>query len=67
MTAQLALSLCPYGGCDAYGYCLCAENDAEAANLEEAALNGELVRHLAARPIDTLPPIDTYEPSEATP
>ncbi|MCQ9178582.1 hypothetical protein KMT30_05965 [Streptomyces sp. IBSBF 2953] len=63
-------SVCPRGGCDAHGYCPCAEEAPDEAELEQA----DAVRQGRAmkdgdrcRSIDTLPTLDSYEPPEATP
>lgn len=54
---------CPYGGCDAYGYCPCEEDEDELQALEEAALCGELFRNPTVRSVETVPiSIDNYEP-----
>ncbi|SHI65941.1 hypothetical protein [Streptomyces sp. 3214.6] len=61
--------VCPRGGCDAYGYCPCAEEPPDEADLEQAAViaQGQAIKVGGrVRSIDTLPPLDTYEPPEAT-
>ncbi|MHC3474648.1 hypothetical protein ACYF6T_38965 [Streptomyces sp. 7R007] len=52
MSPQAGLFTCPYGGCDAFGYCPCAEADPDDPG--------------RVRDIDTLPPIDTYEPTQGS-
>ena len=78
MTEQLVLFVaCPYGGCDAYGYCPCAEDelDADGDPYDEGdqdASGVDDVREWAyARgrwlPVETVPiSIDDYTP-EGTP
>ncbi|MEW2250436.1 hypothetical protein AB0907_24220 [Streptomyces sp. NPDC006975] len=57
--------VCPYGGCDAFGYCPCAEDppDEEAAGLLDDLAEGRaLLLRGRVRPIHTLPPLDDYHP-----
>ncbi|MFI1767479.1 hypothetical protein ACH41H_36270 [Streptomyces sp. NPDC020800] len=67
MTFQPPLFVCPLGSCDAYGYCPCAEDepdDEEQQLLDDIAEDRALILRGRVRPVDTLPPIDTYEPSQ---
>jgi hypothetical protein len=67
MTAQAALFDCPRGGCDAFGYCPCAEDepdDDEQQLLDDIAAGRALILRGQVRDLETLPPIDTYEPTQ---
>ncbi|MFF3847999.1 hypothetical protein [Streptomyces sp. NPDC002328] len=61
-------STCPRGGCDAYGYCPCAEDkppDEDALRTADDVTAGRaLVDQGRVRDINTLPPLDAYEPPE---
>ncbi|WP_432169110.1 hypothetical protein [Streptomyces sp. 1222.5] len=56
---------CPLGGCDAYGYCPCAEDEPDdEEQLDDVAAGRALVHRGRTRVIETLPPLDTYEPTQ---
>ncbi|MGW0993488.1 hypothetical protein [Streptomyces sp. NPDC002520] len=67
---QPALFACPYGSCDAYGYCLCAEeeppDEAALEQLDDIADGRALILRGRIRDIETLPPIDTFDPTQET-
>lgn len=65
---QPALFACPRGGCDAFGYCPCAEEEPPDESalrlLDDVAEGRALVYGGRIRDIHTLPPIDTYNPED---
>ncbi|WP_426568137.1 hypothetical protein [Streptomyces canus] len=67
MTAP-AVFVCPRGGCDAFGYCPCAEGeppDEDALRTADDVAEGRaLLYEDRVRDIHTLPPIDIYEPQD---
>ncbi|MGV4984554.1 hypothetical protein ACVB8X_14125 [Streptomyces sp. NRAIS4] len=67
MTFQPPLFACPRDGCDAFGYCPCAEDeppDEDALQqLDDVADGRALILRGRIRDIETLPPLDTYEPT----
>lgn len=70
MTSQPDLFVCPFSDCDAFGYCPCAEDeppdDEALEQLDDVAAGRALLLRGRARRIETLPPIDTYEPTQET-
>lgn len=57
-------TICSYGGCDAYGYCPCTENeppDEDELQLhDDVAAGRALILGGRKRPVENLPPIDAY-------
>ncbi|MFJ8153898.1 hypothetical protein [Streptomyces sp. NPDC094468] len=58
MTARVLFE-CPYGGCEAYGYCPCAEDEAELDDLEAVGIASD---YPPARRTHDLPDISNYQP-----
>ncbi|MFI6248993.1 hypothetical protein [Streptomyces sp. NPDC051016] len=53
--------VCPYGGCEPYGYCPCAEHEAELEDLEpDEDFEDFAVVHPRVRPVRELPDISNY-------
>lgn len=68
MTGQVPLFVCPRGGCDAFGYCPCAEDEPpdedDLRTADDIAEGRALILDGRIRDIETLPRLDFYEPTQ---